>query len=243
MLFVAGYGIVGYSPCWSIQYEFFKGINGMKIKALFLGLLISVGLFISASASAVPVTMALETLSADQDTPFIENGFLIEAPGEHLHATFNNQLSLPGAFTNAAQMAADTTGTRLARVGGGLFDLISLEAINVLGSDALPGGSGFAVQIDGLVSGVVQTSMQISSGTIAVLDFVSAGGWTGLDEVQFWYKSQGAFGNFSSFTGDDFKFDNIVVEASVSQVPVPAAVWLFVSALTGLSVMRRKAVV
>jgi hypothetical protein len=226
--------------CSKLFVTFFAmGLNDMKAK-LFSGFFIVIAVLISANASAVPVTMTLESLSADQDRPYIENGFFVEAPGEHLHATFNNQFTLPGAFTNAAQMAADTTGTRLAQVGGGLFNLISLEAVNVLGSDALPGGTGFAVQIDGLLNGVVQTSMQLSSGTVAVLDFVGAGGWTGLDEVQFWYQSQGAFGNISSFTGDDFKFDNIVIEASVSQVPVPAAAWLFISAIGGLGVMRRK---
>lgn len=211
----------------------------MKTK-IFTGILMCFAVLLSTSASAVPVTMALETLGADQDTPFVENGFVIQAPGEHLHATFNLGFGLPGVGTNAAQMAADTTGTRLNQVGGGLFDLLSLEASNVIGHDAIGQGS-FAVQIDGLLGGVVQASMQLSSGTVAVIDFVSAGGWLSLDEVQFWYSSQGAFGNFSSFTGDDFKFDNIVVEAAtVSNVPVPAAVWLFFSALGGLGVMRRK---
>ena len=209
----------------------------MKTK-FFTGLLVLFAVFLSNSASAVPVTMELETLAADQDTPYIEEGFSIQAPGEHLHATFNSQLSLPGAFTNAGQMAADTTGTLLTRVGGGAFNMLSLEAINVLGTDALGAGSTYAVKIEGLLGAVSQGITLLTSGTVAVIDFAS---WLGpVDQVQFSYESQGSYGNFSTFTGDDFKFDNITLEATVSSVPVPAAVWLFFSALGGLGVMRRK---
>ena len=209
----------------------------MKTK-FFTGLLMLSAVFLSNSASAV--TMALETLAADQDTPFIEKGFSIVAPGEHLHATFNNQVSLPGAFTNAGQMAADTTGTLLTRVGGGAFNMISLEAINILGTDVLGAGSTYAVKIEGLLGAVSQGITLLTSNTVAVIDFAS---WLGpVDQVQFSYESQGSYGNPSSFTGDDFKFDNITVEATVSNVPVPAAAWLFLSALGGLGVMRRKQV-
>jgi len=204
----------------------------------FIGLLMGCAVFLSNSASAVSVTMELETLTADQDVPFIEQGFSIVAPGQHLHATFNNQFSLPGAFTNAAQMAADTTGSLLTRVGGGAFNLLSLAAINVQGND-ITGESAYAVKIEGVLAGVSQGVTLLNSGTIAVIDFSS---WLGaVDQVQFSYASQGSYGNFSAFTGDDFKFDNIVVEAAtVSSVPVPAAVWLFVSAIGTLGVMRRK---
>jgi len=212
----------------------------MKTK-YFSGLLVSFAIFFSASASATPVTMALETLSADQDTPFLEEGFSLYAPGEHLHATFNNQFSLPGAFTNAAQMAADTTGSVLTRSGGGAFNMISLEAINVLGTDVLGAGSSYAVKIEGLLDSVSQGVTLLTSGTVDIINF----SWLGpVDVVQFSYESQGSFGNFSTFTGDDFKFDNITVEAvAVAPVPVPAAVWLFFSALGGLGVIRRKQVV
>ena len=211
----------------------------MKTK-FFTGLLMFVAVFLSNSASAVPVIMAFENLGANQDTPYIENGFSIEAPGEHLHATFS--------FTNgslAAQMAADTEGTRLTRVhtvdSESFFDMHNLWAENVSGNDAVI-RSGFAVQIDGLVNGVVQASKQLTTGTTGLINFAGAE-WLGLNEVQFWYQSQGAFGNPSAFAGDDFKFDNITVEpTTVSNVPVPAAVWLFFSALGGLGILRRKQV-
>ena len=211
----------------------------MKIK-IFTGLLMLVAVFLSNSASATPVTMGLEFLTADQDTPYIENGFSIQAPGEHLHATFNNAffpVTLPGAGSNAAQMAADTTGSMLTRVGGGAFNMISLEAINVFGTD-WNGATNYALKIEGFLGAVSQGVTLLTSNTIAVIDFTS---WSGpVNQVQFSYASQGSYGNASAFTGDDFKFDNITVEAAVAPVPVPAAVWLFFSALGGLGVIRRK---
>jgi hypothetical protein len=207
----------------------------MKINTLFTGLLMFLAIFLSASASAVPVTMALETLAADQDDAFHEGGYNVVAPGAHMHATFNTI-----NFTNAAQLAADTSGMILSKDDAGQFDLISLDTFNVLGLDVTTGS--FAIQIDGIVGGAVQVSKQLLSGTTGLINFLSESAlWSGLDEVRFWYESQPTgFGSFSAFAGDDFKFDNIVVEATVSAVPVPAAVWLFFSALGGLGIMRRK---
>jgi len=212
----------------------------MKTK-VFSSLVVFFTVFFSVSASATPVTMLLETLSADQDTPFLEEGFLIEAPGQHLHATFNNQFSLPGAFTNAAQMAADTAGSTLVRNNGGAFNMISLEAINIQGTDVLGQGATYALKIEGLLGAVSKGVSFLTTGTVGVIDFSSWGG--AVDLVQFSFASQGSYGNLSSFAGDDFKFDNITVEAAVAPVPVPAAVWLFVSALGSLGVMRRKQVI
>lgn len=213
----------------------------MKTKTLFTGILMFFSIFLSTSASAVPVTMTLETLLADQDEAFHEGGFNVVAPGAHLHATFN--LS---NFTNAAQMAADTSGMVISKDDAGLFDMISIDAFNVIGADLNPAlGKSFAIQFDGLLGGAVQVSKQLTSNTTGIINFLSESIlWGGLDKVQVWYASQPTgFGSFSTFTGDDFKFDNIVVEASVSAVPLPAAVWLFFSALGGLGVMRRKQVI
>lgn len=204
------------------------------------GFALLIAITASASASAVPVTMTLESLLADQNAPYHEQGFIIQAPGSHLHNATNFGLGLPGEFTNGAQMAADTSGSTLTREGGGAFNLLSLEAAAVSGSDRLPSsGAAYAVKIEGFLGTVSQGTTLLTSLTAAVIDFSS---WSGsVDEVQFSFYSQGSYGNFSTFSGDDFKFDNIKVEA-VSAVPVPAAVWLFFSALTGLGVMRKKQV-
>ncbi|MCF6250517.1 MAG: hypothetical protein L3J75_04490 [Methylococcaceae bacterium] len=205
----------------------------MKIKSLYSALLMFSAVFLSTSVSAVPVTMTLENLLADQSTPYTEFGYTLEAPGSHMHNTFNLI-----NFTNAAQLAADTTGMKLTKAGGGLFDLISLDAVNVLGLDATTGS--FAIQIDGFAGGILKTSKQLLTGTSGVIDFLSGDAlWGGVDEVRFWFESQPTgFGSFSTFAGDDFKFDNVLVQPSA--VPLPAAVWLFFSAITGLGFMRKQ---
>lgn len=42
-------------------------------------------------------------------------------------------------------------------------------------------------------------------------------------------------------TGSSMSLDEVSVDIGVSQVPVPAAVWMFLTALSGLAVTRRKA--
>ena len=203
------------------------------MKKTLTGLLMFFVAFLSMSAFAVEMT--LENLSADQDDPYSELGYSIVAPNAHLHGTFNTS-----NFTNAAQQAADTSGVRFTKNDAGKFDFISLEAVNVLGLDATSGS--FALQIDGIVNGATKVSKQLTTGTSGLVNFLSENElWTGLDEVQFWFESQPTgFGSFSTFSGDDFKFDNINVEATTSVVPVPAAVWFFVSGLAGLGYLRKK---
>ncbi len=203
----------------------------MKTKTLISGLTMLLALFASASASAV--SMTLENLSDDQSAPYSEFGYTIHAPEEHLHATFNF-----GNNTNAAEMANDTIGMRLFKDDNGKFDLLSLESVFLKGKD-LTGGT-FALQIDGLVGGSAQVSKQLASDQLGTINFLSENAlWSGLDEVQIWYESMGSYGNPSTFNGDKFHFDDISVVAT-TVVPVPAAVWLFVSAISGLGFIRKK---
>ncbi len=263
----------------------------MKKRTLSRSLILSAA-FLSTSASAV--TMTLENLAADQDAPYTEFGYTVVAPGAHLHGTFN-----PTNTTNAAQMAADTSGVSLSKAGGGKFDLISLDAFNVAGLDQTTGT--YAISIDGIIDGATAVSKQLKTGENGTVSFDNQ--WMGLDEVQFVYESQpSGFGSFSAFAGDDFKFDDITLVDAVTPepipepttpepttpepipepttpepttpepipepttpepipepttpepipepttpvpttpnpVPVPAAVWFFVSALSGLGIIRRK---
>ncbi len=235
----------------------------MKKRTLSRSLILSAA-FLSTSASAV--TMTLENLAADQDAPYTEFGYTVVAPGAHLHGTFN-----PTNTSNAAQMAADTSGMSLSKAGGGKFDLISLDAFNVAGLDQTTGT--YAISIDGIIDGATAVSKQLKTGENGTVSFDNQ--WMGLDEVQFVYESQpSGFGSMSAFAGDDFKFDYItLVDAATPEpvpepttpepvpepttpepvpepttpvpttpnpVPVPAAVWFFVSALSGLGIIRRK---
>lgn len=204
----------------------------MKSKLLVSSLIIvSAAIF---SNSALAVTMTLENLALDQDDPYTEFGYTIHAPGEHLHAAGNiNNLS------NAAQMAADTRGMTLVKDDGGLFDFVSMERVTLQGALGAP----IAMHIDAYLNGVATgtTATFGSSNTGGLMSFLSAdSGWAGIDEVRFWYDSAGAFGNLGTSNFDNFIFDDIIVNASVSAVPVPAAVWLFMSALGGLGAMRKK---
>lgn len=202
----------------------------MKTK-FFTGLLMFFAVFLSTSASAVSI--GFEGMVANQSTPYIESGYSIFAPDEHLHGFFD-----PVNFDTNVQMANDTKGTEFWKNDFGLFDLISLEVTNVFGLDKTTGT--FGIQIDGLIGGAVQVSKQLASGTTGTINFLSDNAsWGAIDEVQFWYESQGSYGNLSTFLGDDFKFDNLVV-VEASAVPVPAAAWLFFSALGGLGILRRK---
>ncbi len=209
----------------------------MKKNKFITGLLACSAVFFTASASAVTV-MEMEGMATNQVTPYSEGGYSISAPGEHLHSVLDD-----AEFDGAAQMANDTEGMLLRKDDGGKFDLVNLTSLALRGSDIKPSNPGpFALQVDGIIDGSVAVSKQLMSGTTGVIDFLSENAsWGGLDEVHFWYESAGGFGHPSTFVGDDFKFDALTVQAaSTSAVPVPAAVWLFISAVGGLGFMRKR---
>ena len=216
-----------------IDFELFFS----AIYALITGVAAFSAIFLSTSASAVAV-MEMEGVVVNQDTPYIESGYTISAPGEHLHAVLDE-----AEFDNGVQMANDTHGMLWKKVDSGQFDLVSLFALKVRGTDVKPSNPGpFALQIDGVVDGAVTVSKQLFTGDAGTINFLSENAlWSGLDEVQIWYESAVSFGNPGSFTGDNFEFDTLTFQATpVSNVPVPAAVWMFFSALGGLGLVRRK---
>lgn len=219
----------------------------MKIKILLPGLLATSVFLLSASVSATPVSvMKMESVLTDQVGVYYESGYGLEAPSEHIHAVLDDE-----EYDIATQMANDTKGMRLFKADSGKFDMLSLFALEVKGADKRPTNPlAFALQVDGVAGGVVQVSKQLFTGDLGVINFLSEdAGWTGLDEVQFWYSSSQGYGNKGSWVGDNFEFDDltaqasVIVEPPVGTVPVPAAVWLFFSALAGLGVVRKKQVI
>jgi hypothetical protein len=98
--------------------------------------------------------------------------------------------------------------------GGELFSLTSAY---------LRDQGGLSVTVTGFLSGGGQVQL-VASGLGETLVFGEQ--WSGLTRVEF--------GSAGSNGGQEI--DNIVVNA----VPIPAAVWLFGSALAGLGWMRRK---
>lgn len=79
----------------------------------------------------------------------------------------------------------------------------------------------------GLVAGGSQPLGPFAAGP------VGTGDWLNLDEVEFYVLSSGVVGGFDTLS---LTLDNI----NASVVPIPAAVWLFGSALAGLGWLRRK---
>jgi hypothetical protein len=102
------------------------------------------------------------------------------------------------------------------------FDLFSVDFSNNY--------SGLELYVTGFYSGggTVQASVMADGINWQTLTFGSE--WTGLDRVEFLTPVS------TEIVGNSAAIDNIVVSA----VPVPAAVWLFGSALAGLGWMRRK---
>ena len=109
----------------------------------------------------------------------------------------------------------------LSQEAGALFDLLSLDSSNLQ-----TGMTPNDLLVTGYLSGggTVQTTLNLAQDTWNTYTFDTS--WTDLNYVTI----EGAD------VGANLAIDNIVV----STVPVPAAVWLFCSALAGLGWMRRK---
>jgi hypothetical protein len=99
-------------------------------------------------------------------------------------------------------------------------------------------GGAFAISsLDLVLEGFISTSIigTLAGGGAADLSVsVGTGDWLNLELVTF--SAEGGNSGFLNEAGAAVELDNIAVSA----VPVPAAVWLFGSALAGLGWMRRK---
>ena len=146
------------------------------------------------------------------------DGFNFDNPGncgaytQYFDGVSSDNLGLYFA-AGPGQVGAGVTMTQL---NGQDFDLLSL--------DVLQGATSF-MQIFGYNDGLqtYSTSVNITGGFFMneVLN------WTGVDEVLF----------FQPWTRpNSIGIDNLVVNV----VPIPAAVWLFGSALVGLGWLRRR---
>ena len=144
------------------------------------------------------------------------SGFVALEPGEILIGTNTGTKSFGGTESALGQ---DSFGVVVQvlfeRSDGSEFAINSLDLL--LESD--PSGS---TSITGTLAGGGSANLGVPVGT---------GDWLSLESVVF-----RAEGNGFGFGFATVEIDNI----NVSAVPVPAAVWLFGSALAGLGWMRRK---
>jgi len=127
---------------------------------------------------------------------------------------FGAQVGGPGSEFGSyvLGLVADAENS-LSMASGVSFDLISWDVrIGIVDMTV----TGFLES-----GGTVSTTISSTSGALETYNFSSA--WTGLTSVQF-------------TVGDFDVLDNVVISA----VPLPAAVWLFGSALAGLGWIRRK---
>jgi len=177
------------------------------------------------SKSALAVVIGLCACApAFATTIDFENGSVsggqIESDGFRFYGTSGvgpelYNLSAPNSTTSLHVITYQTSTYVMEAISGDSFSLDSLDAIS-------------------LGSGIFMTGFYAAGGTVQFnvgypaewTSFDLDSSWNALERVEF------------SMGGDGFgaSIDNLVVTA----VPVPAAVWLFGSALAGLGWMRRK---
>lgn len=196
--------------------------------------LLIAGLFVIASSSALAETVTLDFELALENyqtqTLISEKGFNLTAPGPFGFAAFSDT-EAEGDNYLAKNFNNQSGEIKLSKIDGGAFDLISIDLANYGSGNLIP----VSVTFNGLKSDgsfVMQTftdisspfSTQIFSGFLNLTEL----GWDIGDQLQ-----------------DLHKFDNIVIgmpSEQVSEVPVPAAAWLFGSALIGFAGLRRKTI-
>ncbi len=197
--------------------------------------LVTVAGFLSAGAQAAPVTIDFEEFNIGDgggsvfDTPILASqGYELTGSGGP-GGPFTSTEVLTGTNTGGTNAYGGTIGglgqdgfnfhvdVTLEKADGGAFAIHNLD----LFMDTDPEGW---MEIRGTLAG---------GGLTFLLGVpVGTGDWLNLESVRFWAEGNGFGAGYATV-----ELDNIVVGA----VPIPAAVWLFGSALAGLGWMRRKA--
>jgi hypothetical protein len=200
--------------------------------------LIVVSLLLAASASqAVTVTMDFEGVVADTAdsipiAPYVENGLVLNSALQE-NGLFGKDASFLDGNSNGSAvfgwcselsflLCGQSDLITITQEAGAEFDLLSLDVAafhtSVAGPMVAVGNyaGGGSITIDLVVS---DTSWQT---------YLFDAQWTGLSSLEL-------YGD-RTLTDSDLLIDNVVVNT----IPIPAAVWLFGSALAGLGWVRRK---
>lgn len=185
---------------------------------------IVVTLIFAGSVHAATVTIDFEDVPVGAASNFVSNGFNfavldpLQTPQIAVDAGGDQSLSMSnGALCNAFGDCGTFIVT-MTLVGGGTFGYLGGD-IDVSCAD----------EITGSCSGGAQGFL--ADGSLA-MDPEGSGDWLNLESVRFVVGASGVPGGFQGY---GMSVDNVVVNV----VPIPAAVWLFGSALLGLGWLRR----
>ena len=197
---------------------------------------------ITSSVGATTVTLDFESLDdvsfLDADAvpgsegyvPVVENGFVLDAStsafnvGISTDVSGNNFLAFCGWCSEGGPNGVGAENVSIYAENGSAFNLQSIDTLTFGGN----GSFFFTGQITGYIDGVAQAYAVISSEP-ATLTFDES--WSNLTKINIAWNTPYSLPDLMG-TG----VDNIVLQV----VPVPAAVWLFGSALAGLGWMSRK---
>ena len=198
------------------------------MRALFAALLLSLG----GAVQAAPVTIDFEDAPTEVSLlTVVSNGFTFD------YLDFDSTGALPFLGANllptndyllcpvcGAGGWPGRVGVEFAANNGTVFSLESMD----IGSFASTGTAEFYLTAIGHVSGGGQVQLNWSHFATSQRNYSFGSEWSNLTAVEFSvYQSEAEIAYLA--------FDNIVVDV----VPIPAAVWLFGSALLGLGWMRR----
>ena len=158
-------------------------------------------------------------INVNPGAPYIEDGFIL-TPANEFSAVFDTTApaQFPGIMSDFFGFAGDNTIT-LARLDGGLFDLIDLVAGPSTISATGAGNLTIVARGAGGLSTSVAAFGNLTTATLLSLNF------TNLVSVTFTATTD--------FALDDIRFGSAVV-------PLPGALPLFLTAFAGAGFLRRK---
>ena len=195
---------------------------------------VAVAAFLSSGAQAASVTIDFEEFAIGDGGGSIFSAPVLTSQGYALTGSggpggpFTSTEVFLGGFTGGTNAYGGSIGG-LGADGYNYHVDVTLERAD---------GGAFAVHnfdlfMDTDSNGWTEIRGQVAGGGLAFLSAASVGtgSWLNLESVRFWAEGDG-FGPGLAYVA----IDNI----EVSAVPLPAAAWLFGSALAGLAWLRRK---
>ena len=187
---------------------------------------ISIFLFFSAASGASTVTIDFEENPAEINGTVLSKGYEVYGESWDTYGWDYGGISTGpnGTLTFGAGTGGDICNSGgcngiyldIKKEDGGFFALYSYDLFE-----------------SGVLFGVNVTGITADGQTVGLSTPLGTGDWLNLQRVEFYADNY----NGGYAPAIEVELDNIVVGAAV---PIPAAVWLFGSALAGLGWLRRK---